>query len=52
MIFKNIASQVQEECGKTLMANVKQKLRLIGRQGVLSIFKYMDKIVTLLFVFM
>ena len=35
----NMALQIQEECGKTLMATVKQKLRLIGRQGVLSTFK-------------
>ena len=38
-IWKNIASKVQYECGKTLVANIKQKLRLIDRQGVFSTFK-------------
>ena len=39
MIWKKIALKLSNDHGKTIMASVKQKLRSIGRDGVLSLFK-------------
>jgi len=38
-IWKNISLQVSNECGKSVMATTRKKLRAIGRKGVYSTFK-------------
>ena len=43
-IWKNIALKVEEDSSKTLVATIKQKLRLIGRQDVFSTFKKYSEI--------
>ena len=37
-IWKNIGKKIWQDCGNTLMVNVKKKLRIIGREGVYATF--------------
>ena len=37
-IWKNLENEAWKDCGKTIMTNLKKKLRIIGREGVYSTF--------------
>src|SRR6266705_5892768 len=39
-VWSNLSKEVAERCGQSLMKSVRQKLRLIGRQGVLAPYKH------------
>ena len=39
-VWSNLSKEIAERCGQSLMKSVRQKLRLIGRQGVLAPYKH------------
>ena len=39
-VWQNISKEVAEKNGQSLMRSVRQKLRLIGREGVLAPYKH------------
>src|SRR6266571_8328489 len=39
-VWINLIKEIAERCGQSLMKSVRQKLRLIGREGVLAPYKH------------